>query len=117
MPKDMKYHGPEDNGQPCRQNRVSRAEDLEEVLGEIVVRPVSRNIAVEFECGGCCKKATNGESIAVTEFFVIVRPAVGEHLEVRLFCDGKVADIQRAQIVVIPIDHVASIEFGAIEVC
>jgi hypothetical protein len=116
MPKDINFQELEAVSQSCGKRKVNCAEDLEEVLGEIIVPPTSRNIAIEFECGECCKKVLNGASIAVTDCFVILRPAMGEQLEVKLFSEGRLVERQRVQIIVIPIDHICSIEFGAVEV-
>jgi hypothetical protein len=116
MSKDVNFQELEATNQSCKKNKVNCAEDLEEVLGEIIVRPTTRNIAIEFECGDCCKKVLNGESIAVTACFVTLRPAIGEQLEVKLFSEGKLVERQRVQIIVIPIDHICSIEFGVVEV-
>ncbi len=101
---------------PGKNNRRNCAENLDEVLGDIIARPASRNIAIEFECGECCKKVLNGESIVVADCFVILRPAIGERLVIKLFSGGELVERQRADIIVIPIDHICSIEFGAEEI-
>ena len=116
MQGEYNVQGMEAACRPGKNNKKNCAENLEEVLDDIIVRPVTRNIAIEFECGDCCKKVLNGESIVVTDCFVILRPAIGERLEIKLFSGGELVERQRADIIVIPIDHVCSIEFGAVEI-
>jgi len=99
-----------------KHEKVNCAEDLEDILGDIIGQPTSRSIAIEFECGECCKKVLNGETITVTDCFVILQPAMGQMLELKLFSGGELVERQRLRIIIIPIDHICSIEFGAVEV-
>jgi len=88
--------------------------DLAEVLATASC-PTERNIAIEFECGGCCKKVLNGEYLDVLGSFVILRPRRNQDLTVKLFSGGVLAEIQTADVIIIPIDRICSIEFGAVE--
>ncbi len=88
--------------------------DLAEVLTAASC-PTDRNIAIEFECGGCCKKVLNGEFIDVLGSFVILRPRRNEYLTVKLFSGGVLAELQTADVIIIPVDRICSIEFGAVE--
>ena len=87
---------------------------LEDVLGGII-NPTNRNIAIEFECGGCCKKVLNGEDIDVIGNCVVLRPAANERLEVKLFSGGVLVERQRVRFIIIPIERICAIEFGARE--
>jgi hypothetical protein len=88
--------------------------DLAEVLATASC-PTERNIAIEFECGGCCKKVLNGEYIDVLGSFVILRPRRNQDLIVKLFSGGELAELQTADVIIIPVDRICSIEFGAVE--
>ena len=97
------------------QDRRNCSGDLEAALTDLSVLPTSLNIAIQFECGECCKKVFYGESIAVIGCFIVLRPAAGRRLKVKLFCGGRVADVQWTQVIIIPIDKISSIEIGAEE--
>lgn len=77
-----------------------------------------RNIAIEFECGGCCKKVLNGDRIIVIVSLgvVVLLPPRGETLDIKLFGENEIIERQRAEAIVIFIDRICSIEFGAEEI-
>lgn len=86
--------------------------DLGDVLGD-VFGTNDRNIAIEFECGGCCKRVSNGEDIDVMNCFVVLRPARNERLCLKLVSGGCVVERQRLREIIIPIDKICSIEIGS----
>lgn len=73
-------------------------------------------IAIEFECGNCCKKVLNGAKIIIIFDFVILLPRHRETLLLKVFSDGKVVDKQIMSSIIIPFDKICSFEFGAIEI-
>jgi hypothetical protein len=73
-------------------------------------------IAIEFECGDCCKKVLNGAKIFFKDYFVILLPAEGEFLLLKLFSCGKLVEKQVLAKIVIPVKRICSVEFGAIEI-
>lgn len=85
-------------------------------LGAILGKIKKERIAVEFECGECCKKVINGASINIISGFLFLAPPLGECLFLKLFSAGKLAEKQILKFIIIPFDKVCSIEFGAIEI-
>jgi len=80
-----------------------------------VMGSADRNIAIEFECGDCCKKVLNGQEISIVGNFIILKPDNKEELMVKLFSGGALVERQTAEVAVIPINRICSIEFGAVE--
>lgn len=76
------------------------------------------DIAIEFDCGDCCKKVSNGERLIVIVSLgvVVLLPDHDKLLHIKLFGDEGIIERQKADAIVIPIDHICSIEFGAKEI-
>jgi len=102
------------NHDKAMEEKKKKRSDLNAVLSA-VLGTSDRNIAIEFECGGCCKKVMNGQEIDVIGNFVILKPTRNEELLVKLFSAGTLVEQQTAQAIIIPIDHICAIEFGAVE--
>lgn len=66
--------------------------------------------AVAFECGGCCKKATDIGDIDVEDGFLILTPAECELITVTTVSSGRIVDKQKAIALVVPVDRVCAIE-------
>ncbi|MEW6572459.1 MAG: hypothetical protein AB1374_02335 [Bacillota bacterium] len=73
------------------------------------------NIALEFECGECCKKVLNGANI----FFIpvinvaVLLPPYGQQLLLKVISCGHVVDKERLKIAIIPISRICNLEIGA----
>lgn len=76
------------------------------------------NIAVQFECGKCCKKVLNGDRLVpvLSLGVVVLLPPSGESLLIKLFGEEGIIERQMARAIVIPIDRICSLEFGAVEI-
>ncbi len=96
-------------------NTNNRWVNLEEVLAT-ATNQTNRNIAIEFECGHCCKKVLNGEFIDVLGSYVVLRPARNQDLMIKVFSAGVLVERQTADVIIIPVDRICSIEFGAVEI-
>lgn len=91
----------------------------ENLLGELAANnAVDNDIAIEFECGACCKKVLNGERLfpIISLGIVVLLPRQGEFLDVKLFGEEGIIERQIARAIIIPIDRICSIEFGAQQV-
>ena len=66
-------------------------------------------VTIEFSCGGCCKKAKNGEVLFIGHG-VIVLVAKGHSIEVITFSDGK-EFTEYAKKIIITLINVCSLEF------
>ena len=89
----------------------------ESLLGNLGTA-TNRDIAIEFECGGCCKKVLNGERIIpiISLGVIVLLPPNNETLLVKLFGEEEIIERQMARAIVIFIDRICSIEFGAVEI-
>ncbi|MGI6707078.1 MAG: hypothetical protein ACOX6S_12915 [Clostridia bacterium] len=96
-------------------NTGNRWMSLEKVL-ETASNQVNRNIAIQFECGHCCKKVLYGQYIDVLGSYVVLRPMRNEDLIIKVFSAGELVERQRADVIIIPVDRICSIEFGAVEI-
>lgn len=76
----------------------------------------SLKVAVEFECGDCCKKASNARLIDVVDGVLVLAACDDALILVRTFDEGKVVDKQLAKVVIIPLERVCSVELGAMDV-
>lgn len=81
---------------------------LESVIDSIC--DSSRRIGVEFECGDCCKRISNGAKIFFTCDSLILLPKQCESLVLRVFCCGKIVDKQLLTAIIIPLEKLCSIE-------
>lgn len=90
----------------------------ESVLQNLTNNATDRNIAIEFECGDCCKKVLNGQQIIpiVSLGIVVLLPPNGEYLLVKLFGEEDIIETQIARAIVIPLDRICAVEFGAQQV-
>ncbi len=70
----------------------------------------SHRIGIEFECGDCCKKVTNGFKLFIACDSIILLPAQCESLVLRVFCCGKIVDKQLLKAIIIPLEKLCSIE-------
>jgi hypothetical protein len=70
-------------------------------------------VAVEFECGKCCKKACNARIVGIGGGFLSLaafNPCPG--IVIKLFGEEGVIDTEYAQCALIRLDRVCSIEVG-----
>ncbi len=73
-------------------------------------------IAVQFECGKCCKKVLNVKKAIEFGGFVFLVPPAKECLLIKTFNKGKLVDKQLAKVIIIPKNRICSVEYNAIEV-
>ncbi|RPF46547.1 hypothetical protein EDD75_0784 [Thermodesulfitimonas autotrophica] len=73
-------------------------------------------IAVEFECGGCCKKVLNAACLDYHCGNFLLWPEYLEYLVIKTFSCGEVVERECALGIIIPASRVCSIEFGAMQV-
>ena len=73
-------------------------------------------IAVQFECGKCCKKVLNVKKAIEFGGFVFFVPPAKECLLIKTFNKGKLVDKQLAKVIIIPKNRICSVEYNAIEV-
>jgi len=88
----------------------------ENLLGELATNNAADNdIAIEFECGACCKKVLNGDRLfpIISLGVVVLLPRQGQFLDIKLFGEEGIIERQTARAIIIPIDRICSIEFGA----
>lgn len=104
----------EDELRSFSEGDASRSDLLQHVLGKLVDK--KKRIAVEFECGECCKKVLNGAKIVPLKGLLFLLPAKGECLFLKVISCGKIAEKQILNFIIIPLDRVCAIEFGAIQV-
>lgn len=89
------------------------------LLGNLISNNnTARNIAIEFECGDCCKKVLNGDRLIpiISLGIVVLLPPNGASLLIKLFSGAERVETQMARAIVIPIDRICAIEFGAVQV-
>jgi len=88
------------------------------LIGSLCHHKNNNKIAIEFDCGGCCKKVLNGERLIpiVGLGVVVLLPDRGDHLLVKLFGEDAIIERQLVRAIVIPIDRICSVEFGAVEI-
>jgi len=68
-------------------------------------------VAVEFICGGCCKRLSNAVIvIAFIGLVLIAIPAENECLLVETLCDGKLVDKELSSFAILALDKVCSVE-------
>ncbi|MGQ9698412.1 MAG: hypothetical protein ACUVRO_10505 [Armatimonadota bacterium] len=75
----------------------------------------THTIAVEFECGACCKKVLNGRRLIVIPVLnvLVLLPDCGECLHLKLFCAHKLVEEQEMRAIIINLNNVKAIEIGA----
>ncbi|HBC91811.1 MAG TPA: hypothetical protein DCZ10_02620 [Pelotomaculum sp.] len=73
-------------------------------------------IGIEFFCGECCKKVTNGQFIFFIPGFILLLPPVGQFLMLRVFSDGKIVEVQKLRSIQVAIDKLCAIEGNPIQV-
>jgi hypothetical protein len=73
-------------------------------------------IAVEFECDGCCKKASNARFLNVIAGFLVLVSFDGACILVKTISGGTVVEKEIVKAIVIPLSRVCSIEIGAMQV-
>lgn len=83
---------------------------IEQVIDDLVSGGCRRRIGLEFECGECCKKVTNGSEIDFKFNLVILKADEDELLHLKVFSDGKLVDEQWLKAIVVPKDRVCAIE-------
>jgi hypothetical protein len=89
------------------------------LLGNLTTNnAAARNIAIEFECGDCCKKVLNGDRLIpiISLGIVVLLPPSGSTLLIKLFSGGQRVETQMARAIIIPIDRICAVEFGAVQV-
>jgi len=92
----------------------TRSDILQHVFGKLLDK--KKRIAIEFECGDCCKKVLNGAKIFTFKGLLFLLPSRGECLFLKVISCGKVAEKQILNFIIIPLERVCAIEFGAIQV-
>lgn len=65
-------------------------------------------VAVEFECGSCCKKASNAKIADVIDGVLVLKA----HEDERIIVRGGSLDKEFAKIVIIPLEKVSSVEIS-----
>lgn len=82
----------------------------------VIRRFKNRRVAVEFECGGCCKKASGILKCVDQEYVLLIAPA-GKRVLVEIFCQGlKEPVVECASQAVIRCEKIVSVELAAEEV-
>lgn len=69
-------------------------------------------ITIEFECGDCCKKVSNGAFFFFFFNFVVLLPSKDEFLTIKLFNGGNLVEKEKAKVIVIESRRICSFEFG-----
>lgn len=90
-----------------------KPEDLQSFINEILNKHNHCNpptIGIEFFCGECCKKVTNGQFIFFVPGFINLLPPAGEQLKLKIFSDGELVEVQKLRSIFIAIDKLCSIE-------
>jgi hypothetical protein len=86
-------------------------EGIAELIGELVGERCHNRIGIEFECGDCCKKVTNGAEL---EFkcpnLIILEADEDEFLKLKIFSDGKLVDEQKLKAIIVPKKRICAIE-------
>ncbi|HHY47656.1 MAG TPA: hypothetical protein GX506_10220 [Firmicutes bacterium] len=78
--------------------------------------PHGHCVAVEFECDGCCKKALNARILTVVDEFLILVAFDDGCILIKTISGGQLVEKEIAKAIVIPLERVCSIEFGAVQV-
>ncbi|MGI6684953.1 MAG: hypothetical protein ACOX47_05640 [Bacillota bacterium] len=68
-------------------------------------------VAVEFECGNCCKKVLNVADVDINGNFITFFPPEGGCLVLKVFSGGKLAETRILQSIIILVDQLISAEF------
>jgi hypothetical protein len=92
----------------------TRGEALKHVFKKLFDK--KKRVAVEFECGECCKKVVNGAKVFAVKNLLFLLPAKGECLFLKVISCGKIVDKQILSFIIIPFDRVCAIEFGTVQV-
>ena len=98
-------------------NRFRSAElNVVELDPKLTVSSGLSRIAIEFECGECCKKVLNiSTEIDVFPGLTILIPPRGESLLVKTFSSGELVDLQLVSFMVLNGTHICSREFNVKE--
>ncbi|MGI6684954.1 MAG: hypothetical protein ACOX47_05645 [Bacillota bacterium] len=73
---------------------------------------IDERVAIEFFCGGCCKRLSNAAIVIVLfDIIVIALAAEGECLLVETLCEGKLVDKELSNFALLDPDRVCSFEF------
>jgi len=73
-------------------------------------------IGIEFECGECCKKVLNGSKLFLINKFVVLLPAPGDCLFLKMFGGGKLLDKQIMRAIAIPFNNLCAIEIQPVQI-
>lgn len=86
-----------------------------ETLIERLTDNGKHRIAVEFECGACCKKVSNGAKLIVIPILnvLVLLPSSDDSLLLKFFCDGCLVEKEKIKAIIIRLDNVKAIEIGA----
>lgn len=74
--------------------------------------PDDFTVAVEFECGGCCRKAYNATIADVLDGVLILVAGECDPIVVKVICPRECEEKEYAQIVIIPLDKISSVEIA-----
>lgn len=99
-------------------------EELESAINELQLdgdkndedKKEDKKIGIEFECGDCCKKVINGSKLFFIPGFVVLVPAHGDCLFMKVFSGGKLVDKQIMRKIIIPVDRICAIEINPVQV-
>ncbi|MBE3581746.1 MAG: hypothetical protein IMW96_08995 [Thermoanaerobacteraceae bacterium] len=93
-------------------------EELEAAINEFLDgdKKEDKKIGIEFECGDCCKKVINGSKLFFIKKFVVLLPARGGCLLLKVFSGGKLVDRQILKAIIIPIDRICAVEINPVQV-
>ncbi|NPV54441.1 MAG: hypothetical protein HPY71_13150 [Firmicutes bacterium] len=78
--------------------------------------PFKQCIAVEFECDDCCKKALNAKILTIVDGFLILVGFNKGCILVKTISGGELVEKEVVRAIVIPLNRVCSVEFGAVQV-
>ncbi|KUK12629.1 MAG: hypothetical protein XD51_0439 [Moorella sp. 60_41] len=90
-------------------------EGLESILNELQ-RKADKKIGIEFECGDCCKKVINGSELFLVKNFVVLVPARGDCLFMKVFSGGKLVDKQLLRAIIIPASRICAVEINPVQI-
>ncbi|MFZ5645289.1 MAG: hypothetical protein ACOY46_17085 [Bacillota bacterium] len=105
----------EDNINVDNLSRDPSSDELQSLMNDMLSGKKDR-IGIEFECGDCCKKVLNGAKIFFASGQVILLPAHGDFLFMKIFSGGKLVDKQIMKAIIVPIKRLCAIEFQPIQI-
>ncbi|HHY98291.1 MAG TPA: hypothetical protein GX509_06090 [Firmicutes bacterium] len=78
--------------------------------------PFDQCVAVEFECDDCCKKALNARILTIVDGLLILVGFNNGCILVKTISGGELVEKEVVRAIIIPLNRVCSVEFGAVQV-